>query len=295
MSAGAAASRLVLGTAQFGLPYGISNAQGQIPLDEGTAILSQAHRAGVTTLDTAVAYGESEQVLGELGISSWKVITKLPPLPERQEDISGWVATQLNESLKRLRSPFLHGLLLHRPTQLATSEGPALYRALREQQEIGRVHKIGISIYDPSELESLGPEMKFDIVQAPTNVLDNRIHSSGWSSRLKDMGCELHARSVFLQGLLLFPTADRPVQFRPWNSLWKKWDSWLAETGLTPLQACLRHALSSLDIDKLVIGVNSQQHLIEIIDAMKGELPPLPADFSTDDIKLLNPALWPKP
>jgi aryl-alcohol dehydrogenase-like predicted oxidoreductase len=285
-------SRIALGSVQFGLPYGVANATGRIAPTEGLAIIALARSAGIDTVDTAIAYGDSEAALGELGVSEWRVITKLPEMPVSGDAVADWVRSQLDNSLKRLGIESVHGLLLHRPAQLLGPDGKALYRALMAERERGRVGKIGISVYGPEELDQMLPSMKLDIVQAPLNILDNRIARSGWVARLQDAGCELHVRSIFLQGLLLMQRTARPAYFARWNPLWREWEDWLKDTGLSPLEACVRYALHASDIDKVVVGVDSVDHLAGILAAAEGEIPPLPANLLTDDTTLLNPALW---
>lgn len=293
MSGQTITSKIALGTVQFGLPYGISNTGGQTPLAEAKAILTLARSAGIQTLDTAIAYGNSEATLGTLDVGGWQVITKLPEMPVTGEAaVKDWVKTQLDDSLNRLGLASVHGLLLHRPAQLNGPDGTTLYRALLEEREKGRVAKIGISIYGPDELDQLPTFMDLDIVQAPFNILDQRMATSGWIARLQEAGCELHVRSIFLQGLLLMQAAARPAYFSRWSALWENWESWLLEAGLTPLQACLRHALNTPGIAKVVLGVDNAAHLADILAAADGALP-LPAPgLAIEDIQLLNPALW---
>lgn len=287
------ASRLALGTAQFGLPYGISNHAGQPSSQACAAILCEARLAGVNALDTAVAYGNSESILGELGVRDLQVITKLPAVPPACPNVANWVNEQVSQALARMDKHQLDGLLLHRPAQLNMPFGQGLYNALLEQKEKGLVRKIGISIYAPQELEALPEGMRLDIVQSPQSIIDQRMITTGWAQRLKDQGLELHIRSIFLQGLLLMSAAQRPPQFARWQGLWQTWDHWLARTGLSPLQACLRYALSLPWPDRIVVGVNSAAELADILQASQGELPAVPADLRCHDAELLNPALWP--
>lgn len=289
-------SKIVLGTAQFGLPYGVANAHGQISLEEGRKLLALAQAAEISTLDTAIAYGDSEAVLGQLGVARWQVISKLPAVPDTQlSSPLDWVLNQVVDSCARLAKGALHGLLLHRPAQLSGPHGDALYEALIQVRERGLVSKIGVSIYAPEELDALPPSMVFDIVQAPLNVLDQRLLASGWAARLRQFGCEVHVRSIFLQGLLLMGAATRPQRFSPWTSTWRLWHDWLADHRLSPLEACVRYALQVAEVDRAVIGVDSSAHLREILAAAQGFLPPLPPEFRTTDIRLLNPSQWPQP
>lgn len=284
--------KLVLGTAQLGLDYGIANQCGRVERTDAQAILSVARHHGIDMLDTAIAYGSSEAVLGTLGINDWRVITKLPPIPEKCRDISAWVDEQLTSSLQRLGIPTLYGLLLHRPDQLQGNTGDALFDALQQQQSNGRVNKIGISIYQPAELDVIFAQRHFDLVQAPFNIIDRRLAESGWLQKLHDRNVEVHVRSVFLQGLLLMPADKRPAKFNRWRSLWENWSHWLAENCLTPLQACMCYAMAFSQISKVVVGVESASQLEQIMTAASGVLPPIPESLQSHDHDLLDPSRW---
>ncbi len=284
--------RLALGTVQFGLAYGVANQRGQVDFLEVQRIIELARSNGIDTLDTAIAYGESESTLGKLDLRGFNLITKLPALPHECKDTIGWVESQLIGSLERLNTPKVHGLMLHRPEQLLGKKGRALYRALDAMKSQRLVESIGLSIYDPSELNQLLSEMSFDLVQAPFNLLDRRLIDTGWLERLQMLGIELHVRSVFMQGLLLMAASERPPKFLRWNSLWSSLKSWLDDANLTPLQACLRYALSFDEIDRLVVGVESVEQLREIIEESSGGVPVLPKCLHTSDTDLLNPSRW---
>ncbi len=284
--------RLALGTVQFGTSYGVANASGQVSLEEARRILAHARANGIDMLDTAIAYGDSEARLGVIGVANWRVVSKLPALPPEIANVAEWVRAGVRGSLSRLGKSSLYALLLHRPEQLLSSQGDALYRALQAVKSEGLVGRIGISIYEPAELDGLVDRFPVDVVQAPFNVVDRRLIESGWLARLKARGAELHVRSVFLQGLLLMPAAERPQKFQRWRSLWDGWDGWLAQTGLSPLEACVRYVLSFAEVDAAVVGVDSATQLAQIVDAGRGDLPLVPAGLGCSDADLLNPARW---
>jgi aryl-alcohol dehydrogenase-like predicted oxidoreductase len=288
-------ARLALGTAQFGLPYGIANRRGQVPASEVRAILACARDAGVDTLDTAIMYGDSERALGEAGVDGWRVVTKLPAFPEEVPDLAAWARAEVAAALGRLRRSRLDALLLHRCPQILGPRGDELLAAVRQLQDDGLATKIGVSIYGPDELDTLMPMFPFGIVQVPFSVLDRRLATSGWLPRLANQGVEIHVRSLFLQGLLLMPSADRPPSFARWRPLWERWADWLAETGLTPLQACLRFALATPGIARAIVGIDSLGQLREILAAADGAPPPIPADLACADPDLINPSRWSQP
>jgi len=285
-------NKLAIGTVQFGLNYGIANKSGQVSAEEGKLILDFARSNGVDTLDTAIGYGDSEKVLGQIGVSFWNVITKLPAIPDSVNSVSAWVNKSFAESLEKLGRDKLYGLLLHRPADLLSEKGEELYQILLSLKRAGVVQKIGISIYEPSELDLLLKNFDFDLIQAPMNVLDRRLISSGWLERLKQKGIEIHIRSTFLQGLLLMNKEERPSKFNRWSHLWKTWDEFLRHSDLTPLAASLGFVLQNPSVDKLVVGVDSLSHIKEIISCDSNLTFNFPNELECNDVELLNPAMW---
>lgn len=286
------ARKLALGTVQLGLPYGISNFSGQTSLAEAENMLKFALTNGLDTIDTAIAYGESEMRLGEVGTQGFKLVTKLPALPNSCSDVDAWVKSQTEESMSRLGVNSIYGMLLHKPDQLLDSNGVSLYKSLQALKEGGQVQKIGVSIYSPFELVELKQKFHFDLVQAPFNLIDRRLLSTGWMKRLKDDGVEIHVRSVFLQGLLLMAKADIPKKFSKWDELWRNWHNWLGVFGGSAVQACLGYPLSFLEIDRVVVGADSLSQLAQIVIAANAKPIDSFPDLFCEDESLINPALW---
>lgn len=284
--------RIALGTAQFGLPYGVANHGGQVTSEEAGVIVGGARAAGIDTLDTAIAYGNSEQCLGGIGMQAWRVVTKLPALPKDAENVNTWVCGSVNGSLARLGVPSVAGLLLHHSIDLVGSRGAALAGALRRERDQGRATKIGISIYEPAELDAVWPVLIPDIVQAPFSVIDRRLESSGWLTRLHEAGVEVHTRSTFLQGLLMMTPTERPNKFGRWTHVWSEWADWLAMTGMSALCAAIGHCLSYAEISRVVVGVDSAAQLAEIVEAAVASAARAPASLATNDSALLDPSRW---
>jgi len=284
--------KIALGTVQFGLDYGIANRRGQVGPAEARAILEEGRASGMTTLDTAIGYGTSETRLGEIGISGWQVVSKLPVMPDDCRDAAHWVGESVRGSLQRLKVDSLYGLLLHRPHQLLEQHGDEIYAALQQIARDGLVRKVGVSIYGPDELDVLCPRFHFDLVQMPFNLVDRRLIESGWLDSLARQRTEMHARSIFLQGLLLMGRADRPRKFDRWAPLWSNYEGWLQRSELTPIQACVRYALSINEISQVVVGVESVDQLREIVRAADGAAPTVPAEIQSADPDLVNPARW---
>lgn len=286
------AGRLALGTVQFGLDYGISNKAGQVSLVDAKEMLGIAAEHGLNTIDTAIAYGNSELVLGSIGVDQQQVITKLPPLAADCEDVAAWVEQSMQKSLANLRLKQVYGLLLHHSADLLGPRGSELYQALSALKKSGYVKKIGVSIYSPKELDALESKFKLDLIQAPFNLIDQRLYQSGWLDKLKSQGVEVHTRSAFLQGLLLMPRDQVPAKFSPWDALIKQWHDWLDANGMNALSATLRFALSFNQINKVVVGAENKQQLLEIMQATSNNTVIDFPEISSMDEQLINPGSW---
>ena len=285
-------NRLALGTVQFGLPYGIANKTGQVSRDQAKAMLQLASTGGIDTIDTAMGYGDSEACLGAIGVQEFKLVTKLPAMPASCADVSTWVSQTVTASLLRMDVNSVYGLLLHKSEQLLGPSGSELYNALNALKGSGRVQKIGVSIYNPNELVALTPQYRFDLVQAPFNLFDRRLLSTGWMHRLKDDGVEVHTRSAFLQGLLLMAEADVPVKFAPWRGLIRRWHKWLEVQDVSAVEACLAFPMGFPEIDRVVVGADSLSHLDQSVRVANSEpISGLP-DLQCDDENLINPVNW---
>ena len=284
--------KLALGTVQFGLAYGIANRSGQVSREEASQILALAGENGIDTVDTAIAYGDSEACLGEIGSQGFKIVTKLPPLPKDTTDIGEWAYGQLRTSLRRLNIDSVYGLLLHRSNNLVGAPGRLIVQALERMKAEGLVKKIGVSIYAPWELDAVTQSCPIDLVQAPFNLIDRKLATSGWLKRLHDQGVEVHARSVFLQGLLLLPRDAVPEELSLWADIFDRWHVWLQENHVSPAEACLAFAASQPMIDRVVVGVDNREQLRELLRAAHVARQLQLPDLSCDDERLINPSNW---
>ena len=289
--------KLALGTAQFGQSYGVANTLGQVSISEATSILRYCEASGIQTIDTAIDYGTSEATLGIAGVSSFDVITKIQAIPTPCSDIGMWLDGQIEMSLTRLKAKKLYGVLLHRPEQLFESFGPILLQALIDLKVSGVVKKIGVSIYDPDDLENLYNLYDFDIVQTPFNLIDQRLISTGWLKKLKAKNVEVHCRSCFLQGLLVMGKEEIPRKFGAWDGLFSKWHDWLINnSSISAAEACVAFVNSVQGIDKIVVGVDNQNQLEHLVNSLTRDIQ---IDFwpniSSDDMYLINPSMWSSP
>jgi len=285
---------LAIGTAQFGQVYGIAGGGQLLPQYEIESILTMARNSDIRTIDTAIAYGNSEECLGKAGVRDFQVVTKLPPIPSSCTDVPTWVLSQVAESLSRLNLNRIYGLLLHRPGDLVGDQGGQLFRAICHLRDNQTITKWGVSIYSPDDLTSLATHFELELVQAPLNIFDRRLVTSGWLNRLKDNDVEVHARSAFLQGLLTMPEERMPRYFSRWREHWERWYSWLAYEKISPVEACLSFIKSVRGIDQAIVGVDSANQLAQLISAYSIDRAGLIPDFAVDDLELINPSRWEK-
>jgi aryl-alcohol dehydrogenase-like predicted oxidoreductase len=165
---------------------------------------------------------------------------------------------------------------------------------LLEAKKSGLIEKIGVSIYDPKSLDLICSRFPIDLVQAPMNILDNRLFDSGWLDRLNHYGIEVHSRSVFLQGLLLREDLQSRVEFLRWREDFEQLGIWFGASTKTPLAKCVSHITSFGQVSRLVVGVDSESQLMEVIAAF-GDAPERAPEFKIRDPDiLLNPFKWMK-
>lgn len=289
-----------LGTAQFGMPYGITNTAGRVETELARKILHRAADSGVGTIDTAAAYGESESVLGSLLWSGhpFRIISKLPPLPllDTSHDVVKHINLAAEQSLRSLRQKKLYGFLLHRPADLYERHGQSVLACLESLKKKGLVEKTGVSVYSAPEIDLVLEQCVPDIVQLPVNALDQRLINSGHIARLAAMGVEIHARSIFLQGMLLADPDSLPNYFTPHLPALRHFQKVALTAGTTPLGLALNFVSSLPSIDTAIVGVTTLAELDEITTAARNPAADNPdwAGCRCDDENLVNPSLWPK-
>jgi len=292
---------LCLGTAQFGLAYGITNAAGQVPEDTVAPLLFQAQEAGICWLDTAQAYGNAEAVLGRQlpAAHGFRLISKLPAQPQPEfsaQDADAWEQA-VRASCQRLGVRGLDALLLHAPADLAKPGGQHLEAWLLGLRELGVVQRLGVSIYAAEDLDGVNPAL-LDLVQLPLSLYDQRLLQNGTLARLRDRGAAIHARSLYLQGLLLTPAAQWPRWVSPEVRAHQQALEALAEQrGCRLIDLALGFAREQQDLEAVVLGVCSVRELLELRQAWAAISPWQEGEWRTwalQDPGILDPRRWPR-
>ena len=283
-------NRIVLGGAQLGLPYGILNSGETLSREEVARILNTAVDHGIVSIDTAIAYGQSESIIGETSQNRFNIISKLPPLPVDISNVSEWVHSQVQGSLSRLKYTSLDALLLHRPQDLTGAQGAELYAAIGSLMAEKMIRRFGVSIYSPDDLEGIIGTFDIQVVQAPLNVFDRRILVV--TNQLSALNIEVHVRSVFLQGVLIASPQDRPHRFEPWSEHFALFDEWVRSSGVSAMACCMGFALQQPGIAKLVIGTTSAESLDEIMNSIPNSVLEAPTHLQSSVEQLIDPRFW---
>jgi len=292
-------SRLVLGTAQFGMRYGIANKIGQPDFLSVQSIVAEVWESGVREFDTAQAYGESERVLGKvlssLGIArEAKVISKLHPAIDHQN--SNALNLALQQTLARLGLPNLYGLMLHTEDLLDIWE-TGLKDTLDKFIEQGLVERIGVSVYSPQKAARALRTNGISLVQLPSNLLDRRFENAGVFHEAKSFGKEIYVRSVFLQGLLLMNASDLPASMRFATTVAERLINFADDTGFSLKQLALGYVRSAYPEQKVLLGCETLEQVRENLEIWSKETPRdivdrVRREFQDIPEKILNPSLW---
>jgi len=291
------AARLVLGTAQLGFEYGIANRNGRPDFAAASRILEVAWKGGVRLLDTAQAYGESEDVIARFLENHpdmrFGVISKLDP------EINASDSDAIEVGVRQCREKFgqpLSGVLFHDNAALALLNNEAR-RAMGRCIESGATTAFGISTYTPENFQAALDEDAIHIIQAPFSVLDRRLSESGLLNRAIQSGKKVFLRSVYLQGLLLMEPKDLPPKLAFATGTIERWRNICLQHSLTPLQGALGYIRSRVADAFIVIGCETASQVDENIAAING--PELHPDFfaaiealKADDHRTVDPSKW---
>ena len=269
---------LALGTAQFGLNYGITNVGGQVTTADATLLLQDAEDVGVTFIDTAQAYGNAEFVLCDAlpANHSFRIISKLPPQSVHNSFDSASEACwqqSLEATIARMHVRQLDALLLHSSNDLRRQDRDHLLHWLRMVQHRGLVRRIGVSIYSADELEHI-PLENLQVVQLPCSLYDQRLIVDGTVDHLRNLGIAVHARSLYLQGLLVTPPQHWPPAVPPaLHHHHQHLTEWAQRHGWSLVQLALGWARRQHWMEAAVVGVTSVPELHELSQAWRGPDP----------------------
>lgn len=281
--------KIVLGTAQFGMEYGINNKTGKLRRPDIFEILKECVDSGIEFVDTAYSYGQAERILGEFNRNNrLKIISKLSECPyEKADDI-------FIGSLARSGADSFYGYLIHN-FQFYKNE-PRLWEKLQEFKSSGRARNIGFSLYFPSDLDVIFEKgLKVDMIQIPFNIFDQRFES--YFPEIKKRKIDICARSVFLQGLFFKPAAELDGHFDSIKGKIEQLNELSVNLNLPISAMCFDFVFMNKYIDKVVVGVDNLEHLKDILRGV-GRLQEVENaaeilyQFKEDNEKMILPFNW---
>ena len=293
--------RLVLGTVQLGMDYGIANEVGQPDVEAAEKIVKSAWEGGVRQFDTAQGYGRSEPVLGEvfgrLGIADKaEVISKFNP----QLDHLDYTVLKgaMKKSLSDLKVKKLYGVMLH-SEELLDQWDQGVGENLVRCREEGLAQRLGVSVYSPERARRALETEEIELIQLPSNILDRRFERAGVFELAEELGKTIYVRSVFLQGLLLMEPGELSEAMAYAKPVVERYVTLAEWIGLGARQLALGYVQQAYPGARIVFGAEQGKQVKDNLrdwqyaiasDVMKD----LREKFDGVEEQVLNPALWPR-
>ena len=287
-------NKICIGSANFGMEYGLDKKSPLLKKDI-KEIFEFLKKENTIYIDTAANYKNSEIIIGKYSTKKFKIITKIKKIPKGVNDLEKWLKNEIYTSCKKLRVNKIYGLLVHDTQDLKNKKkDKKIYKTFDILKKSKIIEKIGLSIYNPNELDLYLKNYNFEIVQAPLNIFDRRIINSGWLKKIKEKGIEFFARSIFLQGLLIKDINKIDKFFSPYKKKFEKFEIWTQKLNISKVEACIRFVNSYREVDKVIVGINNKMHFFENYKFLKKDKLIVPNSLEIKSGKILNPKLWKK-
>jgi len=298
-------SKLSLGTAQLGMNYGVANKKGKLNKKNANNILELCVKKGINTFDSAIAYGESEKILGtffkKAEIKNPIVITKIPKIQCDSHssfvDIYTVVKEFVISSSKRLGLSQITICLLHEPSDMISFDRKVVESLIKLKEE-DLIRFIGVSIYNPKDVLEFFKTDSFDVIQVPINIFDLRLIKNGFLDRLDKKGVIVFGRSIFLQGLFFMDPYNLPSSLAIAKNPLIKLNKISLDSGISIAELAFSFVRDIPYVDSLVVGVETQKQLLDNINLIKSS--PLSNkvrkkifdEFSNQQEDLIDPSKW---
>ena len=287
-------NKICIGSANFGMEYGL-NKKSPLLKKDIKEIFEFLKKENTIYIDTAANYKNSEIIIGKYSTKKFKIITKIKKIPKGVNDLEKWLKNEIYTSCKKLRVNKIYGLLVHDTQDLKNKKkAKKIYKTFDILKKSKIIEKIGLSIYNPNELDLYLKNYNFEIVQAPLNIFDRRIINSGWLKKINEKGIEFFARSIFLQGLLIKDINKIDKFFSPYKKKFEKFEIWTQKLNISKVEACIRFVNSYREVDKVIVGINNRMHFFENYKFLKKDKLIVPNSLEIKSGKILNPKLWKK-
>ena len=286
--------KIGLGTANFGNSYGLSFKENINKNNDLNNLLKAAKKFNINILDTSYDYKVKKNLIDYKKYKNFDVISKLrfSEKEKKNKNLEKIFLKKIIDMKKKYQIKNFYAILFHRSEDINILKKKKLNEIIKYLKDRNICNKFGVSIYDPSEIIKIQKKWKPDIIQLPINVLDNRIVDSGWIKKLHNSGVEIHARSIFLQSLLLMESDKIPKKFYQYKSILRKFENYCKIKNVSKLDMCINHMKKFKQISHVVVGVQSVDQLKKINFSFKKKL--FKCDFKIPNInkKLIDPRLW---
>tara|TARA_A100001011_G_scaffold349140_1_gene387491 strand:- start:15203 stop:16066 length:864 start_codon:yes stop_codon:yes gene_type:complete len=283
-------SKIIIGTANFDSKYGYK--KNKVQLREIKKILNFIkYKSKLNYIDTANFYGNTQKILGN---NMNRKINYISKIKIKKQDIknSKNFEKKIYLILNELKIKKLYAILIHNPLILKLDKKKKIFKSLAYIQKKGHIKKLGISVYNQEEIDFVLKKFKFNIIQLPINLFDKKFNDNGTLGRLKKNGYEIHARSIFLQGLLLENILNK--KFNQWSEIFEFYNFWLKVNNLKKLDVCWNYISNIKEIDRIVVGLNNLQQLKEILRIKKNIVNEIPDFMRKEESNFTNPVNWRK-
>ena len=282
--------KLILGTVQLGMQYGINNNIGKPKIQEAFRILNLAKDSGISMLDTAESYGDAIKIIGKYHSNEtyrFDIISKFKFIPGID------LKKNVEETIKATHTDYLFAYLLHDAHFLSENSVKESFVYLKS---IGLIKNSGVSIYTNHQFEKAISTDCIDIIQIPYNILDNENQRGKLIRQAKLKGKQIHVRSVFLQGLFFMPEDKLPKKLYPLKKYLLKINQLCKKFNVSKESAALNYSVNNNLIDGVLTGVDSSFQLLKNIEATSqknpAEVTSLINKIIVKEIELLNPVNW---
>lgn len=285
-------SKLILGTAQFGLNYGINNNIGKVSAEDCNKILTKALKLGISTLDTAEVYGDAHQLIGNFhqkNNSIFKIITKFP-----KKIKINLIEEKVIDYLNILNVKNLETLMFHSFESFYNNSNSI--DSILNLKSKGYINNIGVSVYNNDELKLLLNEDLIDVIQLPFNLLDNFSVRGELLKKLKQKGKIIHTRSSFLQGLFFKKIDDQNLIVKKLKKSLLELSQITNDLKCSMEELALSYCVFQREIDNIIVGVESLSQLKSNVKAsnfkIKKNVVEKINNINIKNLNLLNPSLW---
>lgn len=278
--------KIALGTAQLDNSYGKDFRNNKLKINEFQKILQFSEKNKIFFIDTAEVYKKAHDLIGRSNNNRFKIITKISDINHEK------IEKKIYKFKKNLKVKIIEGILFHNEKDLLSKNGLSAIIKLKKLKKKKIIKKIGVSIYDPKNLLKIIHMYDLDFIQVPYNIFDNRFFSIKILKLIKKKKIEIHARSIFLKGLLTSKKIKNKKKYLNFSKDLNNFEKLCIKKKISKLQFCINYAFSNKNIDKIVLGIDGLSRYKEILNAVKKFKKINKINFNIKNKSIVDPRKW---